>query len=113
MLKAHGALLPFNSLSIDLNQALKSWIVLAFGPGNDPIKPALHASITDFVLETRNIGATMAGSSSRDLIEANFVSSLMIKMDAHLRLPNINLQEILLYLCLFAIILFYKPEEIY
>ena len=42
-----------------------------------------------------------------------FVSSLMIKMDTHLRLPNINLQEILLYLCLFAIILFYKPEEIY
>ena len=113
MLKAQGALASFNSLSIDLNQALKSWIVLAFGPGNDPIRPALHASITNSVLETRNIGATMAGSSSRDLIESNFFSSLMIKMDIHLRLSNIKLHRILLYLCLFAIILFYKTEDIY
>ena len=46
-------------------------MVRAFGPGKDPIRPSLHDWITASGPETRNIGATTAGSFKRFLIETS------------------------------------------
>jgi hypothetical protein len=52
-------------------------IVLAFGPGKDPINPDLHASMTTLGLETKNMGATIAGITNFDLMEVK-ISFLFI-----------------------------------
>ena len=68
MLNAQGASFGPTALVICPSQDRNSSLVRAFGPGNDPITPALQAAITVSGPETRNIGAAIAGSRNLDFI---------------------------------------------
>ena len=59
-------------------QDSRSSIVLAFGPGKDPIRPALELAITSSGPETRNIGATITGS--RNDLKISFLSICLLRL---------------------------------
>ena len=55
---------------IRVNQSRKSSAVRALTVGKEQITPAFHAAITNAGLDTRNMGAAMAGSASLALMPA-------------------------------------------
>ncbi|MNY80690.1 hypothetical protein D3C86_2218640 [compost metagenome] len=62
-------------------QDSRSSNVLAFGPGKDPINPALELAITSSGPETRNIGATITGS--RNDLKISFLFIYHLKLLFH------------------------------